>query len=138
MFSSMDELPLLEYASMRFFVMKNDASFLQQAIETSSGLSSFIMKDSYHEDVRVVQVTAKGASKGAALRYLCKKFSPVLGTIAAGDDCNDLDLLETADIGIAVGDAPEELRKIAYTTASSPEVLHLALERAKNILLQRK
>ena len=137
-FSSLNELPAVSYASLRFFVMKHEAAFLQQAIEKSSDLSSFVMKDSFDGDVHIVQVTAQGASKGGALRYLCKKYPPLLGTIAAGDDCNDVDLLEGADIGIAVGDAPEELRKIAYTTASSPETLHLALQRARTALMQRK
>lgn len=136
-FGSAQELPQVEFGSLRFFLQKGEESFLQSAIEGSSELSAFIMKDSFHEDVRIVQVTAKGVSKGSALKYLCKKFSPVLGTIAAGDDSNDVNLLEMADIGIAVGDAPQELRKIAYSTASSPDVLHQALERAKNVLVER-
>ena len=117
--------------------MKGEETFLQQAIEQNFGLTALIMKDSFSDDVKIVQVTASGVSKGASFRYLCKKYTPLLGTIAAGDDTNDIDLLEAADIGIAVGDAPQSLRKIAYSTAASPDVLHLVLRQAKNILQKR-
>lgn len=136
-FSSVQDLPLVAYASLRFFVMKGNEEFLQQAIQKSSFLTALTMKDSFHSDVKIIQVTAKGVSKGASLRYLCKKYTPLLGTIAAGDDSNDIDLLESADIGIAVGDASAELRKIAYSTAASPEVVHVLLEQAKNLLQKR-
>lgn len=136
--SSIEDLPDIQYASARFFIFKKDASFLMQAIEENSSVQPLLMKDSFDEDIRIIQITAKGSSKGGALRLLRKKYPLVLGTIAAGDDTNDIDLLEEADIGIAVGDAPQELRKIAYSVAASPENVHSLLDQAITVLKKRK
>lgn len=136
--SSLDSLPDIQYASVRFFILKKDASFLLQAIEENTNVFPLLMKDSFDENVRIIQITAKGSSKGGALRFLKKKYPLVLGTIAAGDDTNDIDLLEEADIGIAVGDAPQELRKVAYSVAAAPENLHFLLDQAVHVLKKRK
>ena len=52
-------------------------------------------------------------------------------TIAIGDDRNDIDMLEEVGLGIAMGNAHENIQKIAdYVTASNEENgVALALEK---------
>ena len=79
-----------------------------------------------------VDFTRKGVNKGSALEALCAlmKIDPSQ-TIAVGDSFNDVPLMETAGIGIAMGNAPTAVREAA--TYSVPPVerdgLALAIER---------
>ncbi len=52
-------------------------------------------------------------------------------TIAIGDDRNDIDMLEEAGLGIAMGNAHKDIKKIAdYVTTSNEENgVALALEK---------
>jgi len=60
------------------------------------------------------ELTPKSAHKGQGLQHLCR----ILGilardTVAIGNDSNDLSLLESAGIGLAVGDGLASLKKKA-------------------------
>lgn len=53
-----------------------------------------------------LDVTANDCSKGAALKRLCDFYDlPLSRTIAIGDGINDLDLIQTAALGVAMGNA---------------------------------
>jgi len=61
-----------------------------------------------------LEILSKEASKGIALKELIR----ILGishskVIAVGDNLNDIDMINAADIGIAVDNAHEELKKVA-------------------------
>ncbi len=65
-----------------------------------------IIRDPFGEDRYVAQATAHGVNKGdAAMRFAEYKGGggPI---IAAGDDRNDLPMLQTADLAIVMGSAP--------------------------------
>ena len=113
---SLADLPDMDIASLRFFLPPDEALRLSLSLRQATALKAPTMKDSYSESLRIVQVTAPGASKGSALHLLRKKF-PNLPTIAAGDDMNDIDLLSEADVGIAMASAPDELKHLASIVA---------------------
>ena len=113
--SSIEDLPDCDYASVRFFTMKELASIMSQAISAQTSLQSPSMKDSLNPNIFVVQVTAKEASKGQALAFLQQKISYT--TIAAGDDMNDMDMLQRATVGIAMHEAPTAVKNIASIIA---------------------
>ena len=61
-----------------------------------------------------LEIVAPGVSKGTALRVLAEKLGiPIEETIAVGDSTNDREMLEAAGLGIAVGNAREELKAVA-------------------------
>lgn len=67
---------------------------------------------------RGADVVEKKASKAVGLLRLCEYFHvPVSETVAFGDSMNDYDILKAAGMGIAMGNAMEELKKAAdYVT----------------------
>jgi Cof subfamily protein (haloacid dehalogenase superfamily) len=71
-----------------------------------------------YPDVTFINATALGMSKGRALEALAAHLGISLGEVmAVGDWLNDIPLLRTAGLGVAMGNAHEELKKIAdYVT----------------------
>ena len=60
-----------------------------------------------------LDILPKQASKGKALRYICKKWSiPYSNLITAGDSGNDLDMLTGSGKGIIVGNHASELGRV--------------------------
>ncbi len=71
-------------------------------------------------------------SKGAALQRVCDHLEiPIEQSVAVGDSFNDVEMLEAAGLGIAMGNSPPEIRaKADCVTASNREDgVALALER---------
>ena len=64
--------------------------------------------------VDFINVVAPGVSKGKALKALASHLGIVLTeVIAIGDGTNDIPLLSTAGLGIAMGNAPAEVKATA-------------------------
>ncbi|MBR5510122.1 MAG: HAD family phosphatase [Lachnospiraceae bacterium] len=74
--------------------------------------------DMYFSCKEYLEIVPKGICKGNALRAFCEKTGiPVQNTIAAGDDCNDLSMIEAAGLGCAVANAVERVKEAAdYVT----------------------
>lgn len=63
---------------------------------------------------RYLEVVAKGVSKGHALEMLAGRLNiPLSRCIALGDSTNDIEMIQTAGLGVAVGNARQELKDIA-------------------------
>ncbi len=71
----------------------------------------------------LLQIMAKGVSKGQALKSVCNYYNiPLEKTIAIGDAANDIDMLEIAGFGIAMADAPDKVKKVSdYVTTGNDE-----------------
>lgn len=65
-------------------------------------------------------IVGKEASKAEGLIRLCQYYDvPLSDTVAFGDSMNDYEIVQTAGIGIAMGNSIEELKKVAdYVTTS--------------------
>lgn len=70
-----------------------------------------------------LEIMPKGASKTSAIEILRKKFNIKQSEIlAAGDNYNDMDMIEYAGLGVAMGNAPDEVKKCAdFVTLSNDE-----------------
>jgi HAD-superfamily hydrolase, subfamily IIB len=64
-----------------------------------------------------LEVMNSQVNKSGALKYLCQamRISPA-EVVAFGDNYNDMDMLESAGMGIAMGNAPNAVKKIADRT----------------------
>ena len=86
-----------------------------------------------------IHITNKGVSKGNAMSGLCKFLKIDLKNVTAiGDKTNDISMIEMAGVGVAMGNAIEEVKQIAdFITTSNEEdgvakVLEKILEENKN------
>ena len=67
-----------------------------------------------------IQVVGKKARKNIALRKIVELLKIPQGRlIAVGDNYNDSDMIECADIGVAMGNAPDEIKKMASVIVAS-------------------
>ena len=67
-----------------------------------------------------LELALPGVSKGSALEFVCDRLGIDPRTVVAfGDGANDVELLETAGLGVAVADADAALRPIAGWTVPS-------------------
>ncbi len=72
------------------------------------------------KDFWFIQIVNKDAKKHIALR----RMHDILGIppgkyVAAGDNYNDIEMLADADIGVAMGNAPEDVKEAADTVVAS-------------------
>ncbi|GKU82878.1 Cof-type HAD-IIB family hydrolase [Niallia sp. NCCP-28] len=65
-----------------------------------------------------LEFTERGVTKGTSLAFLIEKLGIKREeVIAMGDSYNDLAMIEFAGLGVAMGNAPDDIKKIAdYTT----------------------
>jgi Cof subfamily protein (haloacid dehalogenase superfamily) len=73
--------------------------------------------------ITLVEILPSGVSKGTALEFILDYLGiPAQETMCFGDNCNDLDMIRLAGIGVAMGHAPEDVRRGAdYVTGTNDE-----------------
>jgi Cof subfamily protein (haloacid dehalogenase superfamily) len=91
-------------------VYSNDGALLKElrAALTQKGLS---VSSSFRTNI---EITSRGLGKGHALRWLAGHMGiPVEKTMAFGDNTNDMQCLQAAGVGVAMGNAVDELKAAA-------------------------
>lgn len=67
--------------------------------------------DALKSNPQYVEITSKGVSKAAALRLLASKYGlSIEETLAIGDSGNDVPMLRAAGVGVAMGNASDEVK----------------------------
>src|SRR5438552_3098682 len=89
---------------------------------TSAGRLPISINAVFSEDT-FLEILPQGSSKGAALEFVAQHLGiPLSEIIAVGDNLNDLEMIRTAGLGVAMGNAPPELRAQAgYVTSTNDE-----------------
>lgn len=68
----------------------------------------------------LVEVSPKNDNKGEALKFIADYYNiPIENTVAIGDQLNDLSMIKVAGVGVAVGNAVEELKQAANFVATT-------------------
>ena len=63
---------------------------------------------------RLVEVMAAGATKANAMAWVAESLGVAAAeTLALGDNYNDIPLLQWAGIGVAMGNAPDTVKRAA-------------------------
>lgn len=107
-FREEDEFPLIKYLGSKEGMYK-----VYEKLKAVEGIEVSYIKDPVSEGVYLNLITAPRASKGLAVQKIRSLLPKGTLCIAAGDDRNDLSMLEEADIAIAVGSAPAALIAVA-------------------------
>lgn len=69
-----------------------------------------------------IEFTAANVNKGVGLQFLAKELGISMEeTMAVGDSGNDAEMLMAAGLGVAMGNAPEEIKKIADAVTRTNE-----------------
>lgn len=69
-----------------------------------------------------LELTAKGVDKGVGLEKLCETLQiPISAAIAVGDADNDISVLKTAGLAVAMGNAAAHIRELADVTVADCE-----------------
>ena len=68
-----------------------------------------------------IEINTRSADKGQALTVLCDRLGlPMEEVMAFGDETNDITMLRAAGLGVAMANAPEEVRRLAdHVTGSN-------------------
>ena len=82
----------------------------------------FCLQDFLSGDTVNGELINRDFSKGAAIRRVCTYCgAPVAETVAFGDSMNDLDMIETAGVGVCMGNGSPELKRRADRIAPPVE-----------------
>ena len=121
---NLSDLAKKGFTKILFIEEPNVLDTLQVELRALFGTEAHIVKSK----TTYLEVTHPEANKGSALLHLANELgihrSEIIGL---GDNHNDLDLIATAGLGIAMGNAVKELKDIAdYVTLTNNEegVLH--------------
>lgn len=89
----------------------------RKEVEKIEGLE---VTSSWNDNVEIMNA---GSSKGSAVKFLCELLNiDKEEIIAFGDNYNDISMLEYVGMGVAMGNAEEDVKKIAsYITESNTE-----------------
>jgi HAD superfamily hydrolase (TIGR01484 family) len=114
---------------------KEDMHELNMRVQRAGKVESTYIKDPVSEGVYENLITAKGVTKGRVLEKMRSHFYRDIPFVAAGDDLNDLSMLQEADIAIVMESAPSSLLPYANIIAKSAANMGIiaALEQATGI-----
>jgi hydroxymethylpyrimidine pyrophosphatase-like HAD family hydrolase len=70
-----------------------------------------------------ITITASGVDKASGLRLVCERLNvPLEEVMAVGDTAQDLPMLEAAGLGVAMGNAPDDVKsRVDAVTSSNTE-----------------
>ena len=111
---SFDVTPLSGYDGepvykVSFLCLRRDA--LERPRKLLEDRYQFCLQDFLIGDTVNGELISRKFNKGAAIRRVCEKLRvPVGDTIGFGDSMNDVDMIETAGIGVCMGNGSESLK----------------------------
>lgn len=94
---------------------------IQSRLLKHHSLATALGTDPVDPAYSILLINAVDATKGHALEFMRDYLAIDGPTIAAGDDYNDLPMLEKANLAIAMSTAPDALKKCASLIASPVE-----------------
>jgi Cof subfamily protein (haloacid dehalogenase superfamily) len=105
---------ILKFAAFR----KEEGKFEEFTAHLKSMPDEFEVSSSFN--FTNLEISPANISKAAALIKLAKRFNLEMSEVAAvGDNFNDLQMLSSAGLGIAMGNAPEKVKEAADVVTGS-------------------
>lgn len=115
--NSFDELEMVEFAVGKYFADREKAYALAAQMSRLAELNVIVIRDPFNPGDYLAFLNEAGASKGRILQEFRQLQQPELPVIAAGDDLNDVEMLEKSSFKIVMQNAPEEMHGLADLVA---------------------
>lgn len=115
--TSFEELPIPDFAVGKYFAFESEAREIAERILLALPLNVTVISDPFRPGFYLAHINAWGVSKGQILEEFIAMHPAGLPVIAAGDDYNDVEMLEKSMIKIVMQNAPAPLREIADIVA---------------------
>lgn len=110
---SFTNLPIPEFSVGKYFATKERAEVLSKKIKRLSPLNVIVIRDPFREGYYLALINHRRASKGRILDEFRQMHGSSLPAIAAGDDLNDVEMLEKSTFKIVMRNAPKEMHALA-------------------------
>jgi len=120
---SFEAFPFLEFAVGKFFAPEEKAYELVSRVSQKTLLHGIVIRDVFRPGYFLAHLNAPTASKGQILKLLIERNAKGLPVIAAGDDYNDLEMLNNSIVKIIMRNAPDSLHALADVLAPPAEEL---------------
>ncbi len=121
-YNVLDDLKSLDLSKLdKLLCIENDQNKMQKVVDDLSRMFKnelYIVKSMRH----YCEVTHIDATKGSAIRFLCDYWGiDISETMAIGDQDNDIEMIKTAAIGVAMGNGTPKLKENADFITKSVE-----------------
>jgi len=121
-YNVLKDLKTLDLSKLdKLLCIENDQTKMQKVVKDLSEMFKdelYIVKSMRH----YCEVTHINATKGSAIEFLCKYWGmDISETMAIGDQDNDIEMIKTAGIGVAMGNATQNLKDAADFVTKSVE-----------------
>lgn len=103
----------LRFPLIKCLGTKNEMTLVYEGLKNDKHVSITLIRDPLAEGVYLNLITHSEATKGNALKNVIKQTGKAGKVIAAGDDLNDISMLERADVKIVMHSAPLEMHDLA-------------------------
>ena len=100
--------------------MKKVIEFIENLRRTDIKIENVYPPDEHAAKAWSANIINKNASKGNAIHGLCKYLKiDIEDVIAMGDDSNDISMMKTVGLGVAMGNAVDDVKKYAKEIAKT-------------------
>lgn len=125
----------LSFPLIKCLGSKEEMIILHDSLKNDERLAISLIRDPLAKEVYLNLITHPEATKGCALRNVVKQTGKGGKIIAAGDDFNDVSMLNQADIKIVMQTAPRELHNLADIIAK-PSCQHGIIHALETALME--
>jgi len=120
---SFNETTQTSFPLLKCFGTYANMEKLNNKLHGNKLIDTCLIKDPIDPKLSLILVTKKGVNKGHGLSSLITQEALEGKVIAAGDDSNDLPLLQRADVKIAIDTAPDDLKDVADMVVNQSDLI---------------
>lgn len=132
---SIEEIDIDATPLVKCFGKRPELEEICARVEKDGLMNASVITDSVDPKKGILLITAKEVDKGKTLKRLCNEKGWKCPIVAAGDDENDLSLLQLADVSICVSGGSKKLEKHADIVA--PPSREFGIIKAMDQVLER-